>query len=370
MKLNAYRDNRLDFLRFIAIFLVLGRHTYSTIEEFLKIPLANRTFLQNILIRWQKIGWVGVDLFFVLSGYLISNLIFTAIVTNKFSLKSFYVRREFKIYLPFLFFILTTTTFDIVTKHDVDNALLFHELFFLQNYLGGKWNHTWSLAVEEHFYIFLPILILFMHKISKVNKLPIILFLLMIFVLVLRVLHLKNSTGQIDSLHFFFPTHLRIDSFIPGILIAYLKCYNKDRFDYFISRSKYYYVGLLLTFIIYIYFIEEDSLLTVTLGFTFLSIGFAVLLLFVLSINETFFNKYNPIRLFAYVGRDSYSIYLWHMLVYLVIHYQFYRITHLNISSEITFMVYVFSSITLGIILSRIIEKPVLKLREKFFPAL
>src|SRR5438874_6217145 len=115
-KLTA-RNQRLDILRGIAILLVLGRH-HDT------IPL------------WSKIGWVGVDLFFVLSGFLISGLLFSEYKTqNSISFKRFFIRRGLKIYPAFYLFLFLTGILSRVVFHThllVPHYL--HEVFFVQNY--------------------------------------------------------------------------------------------------------------------------------------------------------------------------------------------------------------------------------------------
>ncbi len=132
------RIREIDFLRGIAILLVLCRHiSYIPILKFG--------------------GWIGVDLFFVLSGYLVSKLLFHEYIKfGKINTKRFLIRRGFKIY-P-LFYSLTIITLltnyflgDIphIKRPELNTTL--NEIFFIQNYSFGLWAHTWSLAVEEHF---------------------------------------------------------------------------------------------------------------------------------------------------------------------------------------------------------------------------
>ena len=139
------RIKSIDFLRGIAVLLVVFRHIY----------------LEPILIT---VGWVGVDLFFVLSGFLVSNLLFQEYKqTQTVKPIRFLIRRGFKIY-P-LFYIMIFLLFFIESHlnpqyYDIYKARLFNEVLFIQNYhydvtLIG---HTWSLAVEEHFYFALALL--------------------------------------------------------------------------------------------------------------------------------------------------------------------------------------------------------------------
>src|SRR5262245_42677041 len=99
---SSPRALRLDLLRALAIFLVLGRHMY---------PLADRT-PQPILFMcqlWRSSGWIGVDLFFVVSGFLVSGLLFSEYQQRgKIRIWRFYIRRGFKIYPAFYLMILIT----------------------------------------------------------------------------------------------------------------------------------------------------------------------------------------------------------------------------------------------------------------------
>jgi peptidoglycan/LPS O-acetylase OafA/YrhL len=100
---------------------------------------------------------VGVDLFFVLSGFLISGLLFREYIERgKIDLKRFWIRRSLKIYPPFYALLLATAIYSLVKFHHVTSAIL-GDVFFVQNYLPHVWDHGWTLAVEEHFYLVLPL---------------------------------------------------------------------------------------------------------------------------------------------------------------------------------------------------------------------
>jgi peptidoglycan/LPS O-acetylase OafA/YrhL len=143
------RNRRLDVLRCIAVVLVMLHH--GGISHF-----------------FSQAGWAGVDLFFVLSGFLISGLLFSEYrKRHAISFKRFFIRRGLKIYPAFYgYLLLTAITSYKVLGSMTPPAQYLHEIFFVQNYWPGVWNHTWSLAVEEHFYIFLPIFLLVLVRLS------------------------------------------------------------------------------------------------------------------------------------------------------------------------------------------------------------
>jgi peptidoglycan/LPS O-acetylase OafA/YrhL len=128
------RNGNLDALRGIAILLVFGRH-----------------FGGNAL--WNQIGWAGVDLFFVLSGFLISGLLFHDWQEyGSLRIGRFYWRRALKIYPSFYFLMGITVLVEGLRPGGLNlvwpmtPAHLAAELFFLQNYAVGMWGHTWSLG--------------------------------------------------------------------------------------------------------------------------------------------------------------------------------------------------------------------------------
>src|ERR1700730_4300428 len=133
------RNKRLDVLRCIAVLLVMFNHG-------------------GIWPAAAQHGWIGVDLFFVLSGFLISGLLFSEYkARSSISFKRFFVRRGMKIYPAFyLFLFLTAVVYYLVFHRLSPPTHYLAEVFFVQNYWPGVWDHTWSLGVEEHFYILLP----------------------------------------------------------------------------------------------------------------------------------------------------------------------------------------------------------------------
>src|SRR5207249_3526564 len=133
------RLGSIDLLRGVAILLVICRHW-------------------NISPFLGHVGWLGVDLFFVISGFLISGLLFSENEKHgKVDFLRFFIRRGFKIY-P-LFYTLIGLTLLVYYFFDISFSYknLLPELFFFQNYFAGLYLHTWSLALEEHFYILLII---------------------------------------------------------------------------------------------------------------------------------------------------------------------------------------------------------------------
>jgi len=142
-------------------------------------------------------GFVGVDIFFVISGFLITSIIAPEVKEGRFSILRFYERRARRI-LPALFavilaslvagwFILVPADYDKMGQSIVSALLFVSNMWFWRNsgdYFGGATDylpmlHTWSLAVEEQFYIFFPLLLMALHRIGRRLLLPAILVLVL-----------------------------------------------------------------------------------------------------------------------------------------------------------------------------------------------
>src|SRR3712207_3121730 len=130
------RNIGLDLLRMLAVLLVIARH--------LHLPETCPPWVIGVV----RGGWVGVDLFFVLSGFLVSSLMFREYQRRgSVNIQRFLIHRGFKVYPAFWLFLLFTLIMRQFYGQQPDIRQVIGEALFLQNYLGGVWNHTWSLAV-------------------------------------------------------------------------------------------------------------------------------------------------------------------------------------------------------------------------------
>lgn len=338
------RNVSLDVLRSVAILLVLGRH------------------LPHYRL-WTRIGWIGVDLFFVLSGFLISGLLFNEFKsTGRINFKRFIIRRGFKIWPPFYGFLSATGLIFLWGHLKVPWHALLVSSVFAQNYshdpiiANGVFVHLWSLAVEEHFYILLPILLTLLAWLPRRKRyfdlIPGI-----FAVLALACLSLRWFTLPAGNLA--WATHFRIDSLFAGVLLSYLyhfkmHCFQKTTGHHALFAA----IALCSPALLF----DAESRFMQTFGLTFLMIGFSFLLAW--CVDRTPKSKVGLIlaKPFALVGFYSYSIYLWHMYCYIAFKSMG--------NSAVSFWVSLAISIGLGIVMSKLIEIPSLTIREKWFPAL
>ncbi len=360
-KMMRERKRSLDVLRAAAVFLVFLNHM-------LVCPRPINRILFSLTYHGELGGWVGVDLFFVLSGFLISGLLFKEHQnTGSISFRRFFIRRGFKIYPAFYVFIAATLIFGLRPDPPVLSRA-WHELVFLQNYLEPLWRHTWSLAVEEHFYLALPLLLIFLsrnkNRPSPFKSLPYLFLFLAVFSLTARVLkRLPMPPGDFGTHKYLAPTHLRLDALFFGVLISYIYHYHKI---FFIGMQKRFGLIFLvlgpLLFLPAFYLSRETSFFVLTFGATFYYFGAGMLLVALVDREELFKGKFWA--LIAFIGSHSYSIYLWHVFIISSCEpaRKFYD------SWYAYYFLCLAGSITMGVMMARLVEYPALWLREKWFP--
>lgn len=362
------RLRELDFLRGIAIILVLFRHQY-------------------LFDFTQKMGWIGVDLFFVLSGFLVSGLLFKEY--QKFgNLKPglFLIRRGFKIYpLYYLsyFFYLSIK----IVKNQFELKGFLSEMFFVQNYVTG-WGYayvpTWSLAIEEHFYFGLAFLFCVglkykffdfdkKNKFNRIGNFELSILFLLVFTFFMRIysnIYMPENDAKNITM-----THLRMDSLLGGVLVSYLYYFKNDWLTANFNKYKKSLLLIALLFLSFTPFVDfEESIFVRIFGFTLLYISFSiVLILFLVQKNinvklDAVFSR-KMVNFIGKIGLSSYAIYLTHGLIgtfYTVLNVYFLK---LNIPVVLLFLIKSISSVYAGFFVTNYIEKYFLILRDKMYPS-
>jgi len=342
---TVIRNKKLDFLRGIAVTGVILQHS-----------ILKNAFTQS--------GWIGVDLFFVLSGFLVSGLLFAEIKKyNDVSPGRFLIRRGFKIYPAFYFFLLTMFIFKNVYKEEIPTEKVLSEIFFLQSYIRSFWLHSWSLAIEEHFYLFIAALIWWWTKsgfILKTKKALTVLIVIWFAVVCMRFAYCIAHIDE-ESIHF-FATHLRCDGLLLGCILSFCFTFIDGTRDFF-YRKRFFLIPLALLLLTPIYFWKAGDFLMDTYGITSFHFAFALIIAYA-SLDLKYKLPAIPagfLNGFCYVGLYSYSIYLWHAFVMEICDRQFQ-------DWRMHTLIYIPASYILGIFFSWLIEWPFLRLRERFFP--
>jgi peptidoglycan/LPS O-acetylase OafA/YrhL len=354
---------QLDVLRVVAVFLVLGRHMSPC-------PPDLHWLTQFVTGCWQKCGWVGVDLFFVLSGFLVSGLLFREFQhSGVMDFRRFLIRRGLKIYPAFYCFLLVSSVFFAIKGDGIRPSALLCEALFVQNYGASIWGYTWSLAIEEHFYLMLCLLFFVLLRLDRgrpFKHLTNIFLATAILVLLLRIV--TSLTVPYSKLTHLFPTHLRLDSLFFGVLLAYFFHFKPHRLE-FVRRRKLIALVLSLALVSTSLVLGPEQPFMRTLGLTFLYAGFGGCLL--TSMYTDLPRRGHLGRLLAavgFVGTHSYSIYLWHFPALMVAEKGVRRVLGESQAYYPTFVVYLITSVAFGIVMAKVVEFPVLRLRDRWFP--
>mgnify|MGYP001246541354 CR=1 FL=1 len=308
----------IDGLRTIAVFGVIFYH-------------ANFFILEKTLFKG---GFIGVDIFFVISGYLISGLIFKEIfATKSFSFINFYERRARRILPALILVIIITSIFSLIIlfpKSIIDfSKSILSSIFFGSNiyfnYTGNSYGsehvllkplvHTWSLAVEEQFYILFPIFIFLYFKYFK-NYVLEILIVGFLISLVLSIYLSKNHSGTN-----FYQLPSRIFEIIAGSILAYFDFIKKKRNPIKISYAyNFIFPKLGLILIIYSYFFFDFEKIYHPSLITLLPITGVSLIIWFSNKKEIVTNFLSS-KILIFFGLISYSLYLWHYPIFSYLRY-------------------------------------------------
>ena len=344
MKLS-YRPE-VDGLRAIAVLVVIFYHAQITVLGF----------------ELFKGGYIGVDIFFVISGYLITSIIFKELEIRKtFSFINFYERRCRRI-LPVLFFVILAflpfSWFYLIPPafEDFSRSILYAVGFgsnFYFHYSGLEYSsieamykpflHTWSLSVEEQYYIIFPIFLYFTFKYFNKN-----LFQILTLVFVVSFLFAEWGSKNYISATFYF-IHSRMWELLAGSMLAYLEIKKGSRSENKILNELLPILGML--FIIFFIIFNNDKINHPSFKTFFPVIGTCLFIWF--SKKEILLGKVMSSKPFVSIGLISYSLYLWHYPIF-----SFIRITETTQGNILIKFLVILIIISLSIFTYFIIEKP------------
>jgi peptidoglycan/LPS O-acetylase OafA/YrhL len=388
MKEATSRDRlfALDVLRGIAICLVLVYHApVPPISE-------NGGVLNQIFAAAQGVGWCGVDLFFVLSGFLISGLLFKELDRNSsLNAPRFWLRRGLKIWPSYFVayggLVALWCAADIVRgdwsgAHTWLGSIVPNGLF-VQNYVASQpWPNSWSVAVEEHFYLMLPLTLQAFASVQRRRgRLKLISWSNQVFlggaavclsVLGLRIflaLHGANWTTL------YFQSHTRADALCFGVMLSYWGRYYPQSLARTAKGWPVFLIAPLVVLTGCWLYPKETSSLTITAGFTALYMAFGGWVLLA-AVRPDFGQSGSRLltsmtRPLALIGVYSYTIYLAHSIVYYVPGMKYFRtrIPPWAIGSWPDRVLFWLLAIGAGVLLSHAVERPVLRWREQHFPS-
>ncbi|MGJ8761396.1 MAG: acyltransferase family protein [Polaribacter sp.] len=279
-------------------------------------------------------GFVGVDIFFVISGYLMTRIILSKFQSNSFNLWDFYKRRFVRI-VPALIIMMIGVLigafflyFPLDLKQASLNALF--STFFLSNYYylfnsgyfdpSSQFNlflHTWSLSVEWQFYMIYPIFLILIKKIylRSYKNFKIIFLIVTILSFSLVIIFNNYFPSSYSKISFFSFTHRAWEMMLGGLAFLYSDFFQNKIPDFSKKIISYVcFIGLIVS----VFYFKEDDLWPSSL--TILP-TMASFLLIALSREYSFYKS----KSLQYISSISYSLYLWHWPVYVIGKYYDYK---------------------------------------------
>lgn len=362
---NKYFDG-LDVIRGSAIIMVLWWHLVVCITPEANLPL----FIRKIL-DYSGITWSGVDLFFVLSGFLITNILLNAKVRHDgiFFFINFFVRRFFRIFPAYLLLLLLFISFKYLNIHTlVNNSDLSHPIFsyflFIQNFYMSEFGFgpyflgaTWSLAIEEQFYLFLPIFVYFFSN----RQLAIFFIFGILLAPIFRFFYLNTVLGSFVLL----PS--RMDSLFVGGAIALF--YFNNYFNFSINTiMRTMIISFVLLIPTFVYFKWKLNLqIGSPLIHSLLSYIYGIVILYVVSQNFSLQNRYLK-YMFNFFAKLSYPIYLFHEVILSLFHQFIFHLKPENkdLNSMVITIVSLIITILVSYVVHKLVEKPIIQFSKKF----
>lgn len=270
-------------------------------------------------------GFIGVDVFFVISGYLISKIILSKIDKNNFSLKDFYISRLKRI-VPAYYFLLIVVWigfFFIFLNADIGKfklshfwATLFNSNYYfsnVDNYFGASSTenpllHTWTLGIEMQFYFFLPLLLLIRNK-RLLNVVLIILTASLFTYGTYEIIYNQNKSAM------YFSLLARTPEFLVGVLFA---VFHVEKKTFVVNNSLLLSVFGLLGLLASVILFQETSAFP---GVSSLIPCLSTAILLVTPASNV--NRFLSNKVLSYIGEISYSVYLWHWPIMAFIRYYY-----------------------------------------------
>jgi len=370
------RNPGLDTLRACAIALVFMYHYEIFVS---RAP----TF------GWlSDVGWVGVDLFFVLSGYLIANQLFAGIARGeRLSLPRFYARRALRT-LPVFWLVLAAFALFPAALGGRAPPPWWRFLTFTQNIgleAGTAFSHAWSLCIEEQFYLVLPAVLalgaLFAHGRSRGVTLTrrhgwaLMGALVALGVASRIVLWQRHGAAGQEAQYMswvYYATPCRFDEFIPGVAVAMLKNFHRPLWDRLMAHGHVVFVAgaaatlAMLTAAYRLYFIDGVGygFFMTAFGYSLLALSFALLVVAALSPRATPLRWQVPGA--APLALWSYSTYLSHKpLAYFLAQ----QLKPLGVSDGMRLAVITLACVAVGGLLYKLVEAPFMVLRDRWVPS-
>jgi len=338
--------------------VISDKDRISSIDVFRSIAI-----ISVVLFHYNGIlpfGFLGVDLFFVISGLLIGGLLIKKYNQNEnINLLKFILQRGFKIWPSYYSFIFIGSVIAYFFYKEIDSNQIIpitdlkRYLFFYQNYTGlpfhWSFDHVWSLCVEEHFYILLPILFILVQRFFKSS---VVLFIFIIFTIISGIAFKILMVFFTSSKDTYSATHNRIDALAWGVLLSFIIFYFGESLKKMKLRYVFFILGIAI-FIIALYLEVYNS------SYFYQKIIFHSLLpfCFFLMLLGLYYYDFTCLKILRIIAYYSYNWYLWHPL------FVIFLIKYFG-NSILGLTLYLIISFIFAILFTVIVEEKVLQKRD------
>ena len=350
----------LDLLRAIAVVWVMLFHS----------------FLVGGLgpdFRWlERYGWMGVDIFFVLSGFLICRQVLAPLARGeRLSFGDFYARRAWRILPAFVVVLAIYLAFPQWREAEglapwwLFGTFTFN--LFVDYGTQQAFSHAWSLCVEEHFYLLFPALAVFMTKRPSVAKFAGLCVFVIVAGIAIRAgtwLHDDATQPQrpwfVEDLY--YPTWCRLDGLLAGVVLAVIAAFRPATWERMLARGNAFLaLGLIGMALAFWLFQQRTGLMGNAIGWPVLSWAIASMVIAGASPNSLIGRRALPGA--AWIATISYSLYLSHKLVFAAVdrHWGDALWEH----GFARFAVFALATLAAGAALHYAVERPFLRLRER-----
>ncbi len=351
----------LDGLRFLAFLLVFLHHVSFYLET-----------LNPFWSFFRSSGWIGVDIFFVLTGFLVTILLLQERAEHgHFSLKRFLLRRTLRIW-PLYFmallvgYVLSPQFFGTFNQNEMIQRLSWYLVFL------GNWNvvfqgygsyraisELWAISVDQQFYIFWPLVLLYTKTLKKALLISSV---VIVMAIVLRA-YLLGAGVQHPSIY--TNTFARMDVFLYGALLAFVYFFKQNFLDKLQFLYSQFLQALVLLFLGgFLYLVHQTDPFAIRHGiWGYVITGSFITYLVLCCIKDKgWLGRVGNVRMFRELGKVSYGLYIWHVLALELVVFLFKQSLD---GLELTILALPLT-ILFGYFSYNFFEKPFLNLKSKF----
>ena len=358
----------LDLLRAIAIVWVMTFHSYIVWD----ISDAVRPY-------WQ-FGWMGVDLFFVLSGYLIGSQVLRPLAQGEtLRFGDFYLRRAFRIF-PAFFAVLALYAWWPAFREQPGMQPVWQFLTYTVNLLidtrhNLAFSHVWSLCVEEHFYLLFPLLAWALTRRASFGVTTAVFGIILLGGMVLRSLiwlygmqpvqHANDgSYGRVFIEYIYYPSYSRLDGLLAGVALAVIQTWRPAWWARLQTSGNWVTIaGLVVVAAAMAIFTDRTGFVATALGYPLLSLGL-VLLVCAAACTQNWLGRCR-IPGAGWLALASYSLYLSHKAVFHLVQQTLERYAP-GVHGGLAFACYALATLAGGALLHYLVERPFLRLRDRW----